>query len=175
GPIVPAAPLRDDVRSHLEAMWRADAHDTRLIVEANDAKWLETCRAYRQWVLGLSRLTPGTLLIEVAADLADTVRLAERRLSMEIEDYQHLVVERLFDDRPRVQLRVPRDDSFMLEKFDRHDRPNVRDVPEFAAQTPTLSARVIRLQGDLLFLAAYAVAGVVGMFLSFSKRCFEAV
>jgi hypothetical protein len=117
----------------------------------------------------LSFMSPGTLFLEAAADLAGTGTLAGRRVSHEAEQYQDRLEAVLFDHGPRLRLRVPATGGGIAsEVLDRRPLPSVAALPQFTPSAPTPSQRIADAALPVAGLATYGV-----IFWTFSLAFFR--
>jgi hypothetical protein len=146
-------------RSALENLWADAARQARLEVETIERDWSEARRrqaAVKRW---LGWLSPGTLLLRSADSAAGTSPALADTWERAVEEYQNRLNGDLFDDRPRVTIRLPAEAGGHWLRFDRRPAPKLHELPQF--QPPALNGPGAgSADGSLLGLAVYLVASI---------------
>ena len=146
----------------LGGQWRAEAKTTRQIVAAFDERStnLEHARSrVRSWLMWAS---PGSLLFEAIADLANTGTRAQDRWRDAIWAHQEYLNRVFFDNPPRIPLYVPGDLGIGVasENVKLHNDVRARDLEPFDATRPSWSLRLRESLPALAGLVGYLVACV---------------
>jgi hypothetical protein len=157
--------------AELRRAWRAEALDTRRIVEAFDQRFGEQLReraTVRSW---LKWLSPGSLLYEATADLADTGSVASARWRARVWAHQQYVDEAFFDDPPRVPMYVPVTGgiTMMQANFKLHSDVLARDLKAFMAPRVGWRDRIAASLPELIGLLAFVGIGVGLTYAVFPK------
>jgi ABC-type transport system involved in multi-copper enzyme maturation permease subunit len=155
----------------LGRQWRAEALVTRQIVEAFDERStnLEQARSrVKSWLMWAS---PGSLLFEAIADLANTGTATQGRWRDAILAHQRYLNQVFFDNPPRIPLYVPGDLGIGVasENVKLHNDVRARDLASFSATPAPWSVRVRESLPALAGLASYLVACVGLTYLRFPR------
>jgi hypothetical protein len=95
------------------------------------------------------------------SELAGTGRVAGEEWNRTVSVQQGVLNGVLFDDRPRVNLRVPINGSEQYLAFDRHPAPRFRDLPQFEPPRLDGRTRLKNAQTSLIGLAVWTLLSVL--------------
>jgi hypothetical protein len=153
----------------LNTIWLKSAGDNRQIVKQIEARYEEAADRQRRLLRWFARFSPGSLVIELVTDLANTGRQSQAAWYEAAENYQDALNAALFDDPPNLSLRVPADAGFEIRSFRRKSRLQYSELPLFDSthpRTPDLSRETI----DLAALFGFVAAGVAFSVVLFPRN-----
>jgi ABC-type transport system involved in multi-copper enzyme maturation permease subunit len=169
-------PIPPAIDAELERHWRREMAGTRDIMSAVSRR-LHDARALQAALIGrLAWASPGSLFVDLATELAGTGRRRRAERDAAIESYQEALNRGLFDDRPSVVMRVPRDEGFMFVTFDRRDPPPLQSVPPFEPRSDSLDRRLhhlARLAAGLALIAGLVALAATYVFPRSSSRFYS--
>jgi ABC-type transport system involved in multi-copper enzyme maturation permease subunit len=144
----------------IDPAWVAAMADARAGVVQFTRTWEERRDAQRQLVWRGQWLSPGSLFGQAMSEWVDTGRYSTQAWERAVASEQVALSTSLFDDRPKVNLRVPDGPIEWPMAFDRHSAPRFDDVPKFVPPDPPWKARLAGVQGPMLGLLTWAALSV---------------
>jgi hypothetical protein len=158
-----------DVFEQLNRLWQREMSDTQAIIVAIEERYEHALAAQARLVRWLSWASPGNILIDIASDLAGTGRSRRQQWEVAVKDYRRAIDNALFDNPPRLTLRVPAEESFALVSFDRRPMPTYEDLPAFRTPEDSFQRRLRQVSMRTLgFLVLVFTASLVSV-LTFSR------
>ena len=154
-----------ELRAAVEETWLQGMAMIRQHLDAIDRENADRMNRQGRVTEAARFVSPGTLMLTVAADLTGTGQSAARRRLAAIEQHQNRLERQLFDVRPWITLRVPGPRGETLEVFERGPLVGIEELPQFQAPPMDLRARLGDATPALVGLALWAiglsVAGVI--------------
>jgi ABC-type transport system involved in multi-copper enzyme maturation permease subunit len=155
----------------LGRQWRTEAQITRRVVEAFDQRSAELGHdrsRVKSWLMWAS---PGSLLLEAMADLANTGTAAQDRWRQAIWTHQLYLDQVFFDNPPRIPLYVPdeRGSGVSIENVKLHNDVRARDLAPFSTTPASLLVRVRESLPALTGLVGYLAVCVGLTYLRFPR------
>lgn len=157
-------PFDEDRYPELEPIWIAHVRDARHQAETIEGVWRREEDAHDRWIDRVEWLSPASLYWRAASDAAGTGRVARQTWDVAIRSYAEVLRRSLFDDRPRVNPRMPGGDVFAMV---RHSIPAIRNLPVFdSADIATTAIADLAVPVGILwgYAAAFMILSTV-MFL----------
>jgi len=160
---------RPEVRSEIETRWRAETAALRASINALTVG-AEASRN-RQSAIGvwLALLGPGSAFNLSAAAIAGTGGAAAARWDLAAGSYQRMLETRLFDNVPRILMRVPEGGRYALQGFDRHPVEHVGDVPPFMAPIIGVGLRARDALPAVVSLVSVVIIAVLAGYWEFRR------
>ncbi|HSC29927.1 MAG TPA: ABC transporter permease subunit [Vicinamibacterales bacterium] len=118
-------------RAALDDEWTEAAGQARLEVERIEQAWWTERRRQTALARSLSWLSPGAMLLRGFETLAGTGPPLAETWDRAVEGYQRRLNRDLFDERPRVTIRLPAQAGGYWLRFDRRRAPKLHEVPQF--------------------------------------------
>jgi hypothetical protein len=160
----------DGYRPDLEQLWQRHAQLARTHAEALDRPWRDArARGQRTGLWG-SVLCPGSLLLNGLADAAGTGLATEQAWDAAVETHQRTLQDQLFDDVPRVTMRVPSAQGWELLPFVRHPGRHLVDLARFVPPSNPSPNRWRAFAVPMCALLAYLVAVFVAAGIVFARQ-----
>jgi len=153
-----------DLRHEIESGWREHVRTTRPSLRALHTAASASEAAQDRFASRLALLTPASAFTEAASAIAGTGDAAFRRWDTAARDYQSALEDQLFDDPPRIRIRVPESGRRALVAFNRHSALPSRDLPDFTGAKNDLPQR---LRDAAPFVAGLTLFTILAIGLSF--------
>jgi hypothetical protein len=165
-----ASTVRISVDAHhadLEHAWNDDASAARTRARLIEDAWNDRLAQRRRLTHWSDWLSPGSILSSAVANAAQTGVVVQQAWDHLTLAHQGSLEQQLFDNRPRVTIRVPSGDSYELLALDRHQPPRLAELPRFTPPSPDQTSgalAAIVAAGQLLLYAAIAMSVAVWLF-----------
>jgi ABC-type transport system involved in multi-copper enzyme maturation permease subunit len=173
----PAGPFPSDKDQSLayfavgEPLWREGVIRIRHLADLEEGQWRDQhARADRinRWLDGLS---PSSWLFESLTELAGTGRSTAIAWTEAIEAHSRALNLHLFDDRPKVNARVPwSGDGLVAVAVDRHQAPRYSDLPLFVAPPDQSGTWTSAARRSFAGLLAYTMLAMAAAYFSLRSR-----
>lgn len=139
----------------LDHVWLSHVQEARRQADSIEQNWQREELAHDLWLHRLELTSPASLFWRAAADSADTGRSNRQAWDSVIRQHSDLLRERLFDDRPRVTVRMPVDRGRQLMVMLRHAPLFLRDLPVFDLDSVSVARK--EDAASITLLALYAL------------------
>jgi hypothetical protein len=163
------AESRADLRHEIESGWQEHVRGTRPPLRALHAAAFSSEAAQDRFASRLALLTPASAFTEAAAAIAGTGGAASRRWETAAQDYQTTLENQLFDDPPRIRIRVPESGRRALVGFNRHSTRPFRDLPDFRGANDDLRQHFRDAAPFVEGLAVFTALAIGVSFLGFRR------
>jgi hypothetical protein len=146
----------------LEPEYLAARAAARSVAEATENSWTSTLRSADASLRAIARLTHGTLLPEVLAEIGHVGWRTASTWEEAVSEHKRQLNRALYDDRPIVNLFLPLGGGSVSWFYPRHAAiPHAR-LPQFEPPSPPPPSAATRLDFIALFLHALVALLVAG-------------
>jgi ABC-type transport system involved in multi-copper enzyme maturation permease subunit len=165
------AALSDSARLEVDALWRANAHGTRQILEAFDRRWRDDQAAQGRVRFWLMWANPGSLFLNASTETAGTGEATQARWREAVTSYSSALNRVFYDDPPRLSLLVPGNGGLWTKGVSITIRSDVRarDLTPFQPIVVPVSTRLRDGLPATIGLFGYVVVLAMLTFATFSR------
>jgi ABC-type transport system involved in multi-copper enzyme maturation permease subunit len=157
------------VRHQLAAAWASAATATRTEMTAIDDQALTLGTRRRRWLGRLSLTTPAALWFEAATCIAGTGTPTIVRWERAATSYQSYLNQRLFDDPPRLTLRVKTDRALAILPFQVRPLPATTSLKRFVPPGTAVLGWIADAEAPIAALTTWCITLTILACLAFAK------
>jgi len=151
--------------SLFEPEWQRRAQIAKADSRELEDQWQRDLSAQSRLAGAIAFLSPGALLHDTLAELADTGRGSDDHWRDAISSHARALDVALFDNRPQINLRVAVNGKPVLMNFRRHEAPRFSELPAFEQPASSEASRIQAAAPEFLGLIIWLTGTLGGSYL----------